>query len=420
MRSHLEHGRRRVTAVIGAELVDLVEQQHRIRGTRLAHRLHDAAGHGADVGAAMAADLGLVAHAAERHAGERAVHGLRERATERALADARRSHQAQDRSLAARRAAQLAHREELEDALLHLVEIGVILLEHLARALEIEALLAALGPGQIDHPLQVRAHDLGLGRIGMHALEPRQLTRGLGVRLDVHARGLDAPAELLDLGHALVGLSELGLDRAQLLAQERLALRARHLLARLRHDLRLHRRHRELAAQQRVDAVQPAHRVGLLEQLLRLLDAQPQVGGDQVGEPARIIDARGDVEDLGRQLLERQQLLDLLAHAAHQGLGLDRPLARLLGPDLLDLDLDVGLQTQEVDQLDLGEPLHQDLQPPVGQPHHAHEHAEHAHRVQVLGARVLGLHRALRGERDHTIALHGSLDGLDREVATDE
>ena len=39
-------------------------------GLGLLHALHDLAGHGADVGPTMAAHLGLVAHAAQRHADE--------------------------------------------------------------------------------------------------------------------------------------------------------------------------------------------------------------------------------------------------------------------------------------------------------------------------------------------------------------
>ena len=65
---HLEQRRRRVAAEVAAELVDLVEHEHRVAGARAAAGPHDLAGHRADIGAAVAADLGLVVHAAERHA----------------------------------------------------------------------------------------------------------------------------------------------------------------------------------------------------------------------------------------------------------------------------------------------------------------------------------------------------------------
>ena len=132
---HLEQRRRRIALEAGADLVDLVEHEHRVHRARLLQRLHDAAGHRADVGAAMAADLRLVAHAAERDAHELAVHRARDRLAERRLADAGRADEAEDRPLHRERAAllrlQLPHRQVLDDAFLDLVEIVVILVEHL-------------------------------------------------------------------------------------------------------------------------------------------------------------------------------------------------------------------------------------------------------------------------------------------------
>ena len=115
---HLEQRRRRIAAEVGADLVDLVEHEDRVAGARLVDALEDAAGQRADVGAAVAADLGLVAHAAEREAHELASQGARDRAPERGLAHSGRSDEAEDR--AARVGLELAHREVLEDALLDL------------------------------------------------------------------------------------------------------------------------------------------------------------------------------------------------------------------------------------------------------------------------------------------------------------
>ena len=72
---HLEQGRCRVAAEVRRHLVDLVEQEHRVVGADLLEALDDLAGQRADVGAPVAADLGLVAHAAERQAHELASGG---------------------------------------------------------------------------------------------------------------------------------------------------------------------------------------------------------------------------------------------------------------------------------------------------------------------------------------------------------
>ena len=126
---HLEQRRRGVAAEVHRHLVDLVEQEHRVARARLLHHLDDLAREGADVGAAVAADLGLVAHAAEREPHELAVRGAGDRAGERGLADAGRPDEAQDRTL--RVVDQLAHGQELDDALLDLLEAVVVLVQDL-------------------------------------------------------------------------------------------------------------------------------------------------------------------------------------------------------------------------------------------------------------------------------------------------
>ena len=57
---HLQQRRRGVAAHALAEFIHFVEHQDRVGFARLLHRLQDAAGHGAHVGAAVAHDLGVV------------------------------------------------------------------------------------------------------------------------------------------------------------------------------------------------------------------------------------------------------------------------------------------------------------------------------------------------------------------------
>src|SRR3546814_16843478 len=78
-------------------LVDLVQQEQWIGRPRLAQVLDDLAGHGADVRPAVAANLGLVAHAAQRLADELPSRRAGDRAAKRCLAPARRTDEAQYR-----------------------------------------------------------------------------------------------------------------------------------------------------------------------------------------------------------------------------------------------------------------------------------------------------------------------------------
>ena len=93
---HLEQRRRRIAAPVGAQLVDLVEQDHRIHRARVAQGAHEPARQRADIGAAMSADFGLVAHAAERHPDELPAGRPGDRLADRGLAGSRRADQRQD------------------------------------------------------------------------------------------------------------------------------------------------------------------------------------------------------------------------------------------------------------------------------------------------------------------------------------
>ena len=136
----------------------------------------------------------------------------------------------------------------------------------------------------------------------MHALETAHLLESLGHALLGHAGLFHLGAVLVHLHTVAVGLSELGLDGAQLLAQEVLPLSAGHLVLGLRLDLRLDRRHVELAADQRVHLAQPRQGILDLEHLLSLGHLQLQVGGDEVRQLTRIGHVGGDRYDLGREV----------------------------------------------------------------------------------------------------------------------
>ncbi len=72
----------RIATEIGAELVDLVEDEQWIVRAGVADALNDAARQRPDVGASMSANLGLIANAAQRQPHELAPHRTGDRASE--------------------------------------------------------------------------------------------------------------------------------------------------------------------------------------------------------------------------------------------------------------------------------------------------------------------------------------------------
>src|SRR5205085_10173832 len=92
---YLKQRRGRVAAVVRAELVYLVEHHHGVVDARAPERLYDAARHRADVGAPVAAQLRLVAHAAHTEALELAAQRARARAAQGSRAAAGRADEAE-------------------------------------------------------------------------------------------------------------------------------------------------------------------------------------------------------------------------------------------------------------------------------------------------------------------------------------
>ena len=147
---------RRVATEVGGHFVDFVEDENRIDGAGLLHHLDDLAGQSADVGAAMAANFGFVAHAAEGDADKFAAGGVADGHGERSLANARRSDEAEDGAF--RILDELANGEEFEDALFDLFEAVVLVIENFFGGLDVANFLGALFPG---HGQAASRHNCG-------------------------------------------------------------------------------------------------------------------------------------------------------------------------------------------------------------------------------------------------------------------
>ena len=167
---HLEQRRRRVAAEVRTDLVHLVEQHDRVHRARLADGADDPAGEGSDVGPPVPADLRLVPDAAQGDPDELTVHGPRDRFAQRGLADAGRADQgehgagtpAADDPHAPVRAA-LAHGQVLDDALLDVVQPGVVLVQDAPGVGDVVGVLGPLVPRDVEDGVQPGADPAGLG-----------------------------------------------------------------------------------------------------------------------------------------------------------------------------------------------------------------------------------------------------------------
>ena len=207
--------------------------------------------------------------------------------------------------------AQLAHGDELGDPPLHVLEAGVVGVEHLAGVSRVEPLLGALAPRHRDQPVEVAADHRALGRLLALALEPPQLLLGLlGDRLR-HLRLGDLALVLGD--QVGLVLAQLLADRLHLFAQEVVALlflgAGLDVVADLAPHLQLGQAlalqlDRQLEAGGDVDRLQQA-------QLALVGDVGGEAGG--VGQRARLLDR---AQEGGDAAVVAAQLEDLLDHGA--------------------------------------------------------------------------------------------------------
>ena len=261
--------------------------------------MEDAPGDGADVGAAVAADLGLVAHAAERHAGEFASQRLGDALAEGGFPHARRSDEAED--AAARRRVQRAHGEVLENPLLDRLQVVVVAIEDLARRFQVEPVLRHLPPRQPRDHVEVRTRDVVLGGLRRHLPQALELAVGDFLRFGREARRLEPLAEL---GELVVGrlFAELLFDHLQLLAQHVLALVLVEPRLDLFLDLVAHLEHLQLLGEELVEALEAPRDVRGGEQLRLGGQGDVEVRGDEVGELAGVVDALEDFVQLRPQV----------------------------------------------------------------------------------------------------------------------
>ena len=119
--------------------------------------------------------------------------------------------------------AQLPDRQVLGDAVLDVLEAGVVGVEHLTRVHRVELLVGALAPRHGDQPVEVGADHRRLAGLLAHALEARRAPCR-----PARATSSGMPASSIFVRYSSTTeravLAQLALDRLHLLAQEVLAL----------------------------------------------------------------------------------------------------------------------------------------------------------------------------------------------------
>ncbi len=129
-----------------ADLIDLVEHEDRVDGACLFHRLDDSAGKRADIRPAVAAHFSLVVNPAERNTYKGTPERRRDGTAETGFAHARWTNKAEDRWTGAV-SGELTNGQVLHDAIFHLGETIVMLVEPARRSTQVDIIVRSVVPG---------------------------------------------------------------------------------------------------------------------------------------------------------------------------------------------------------------------------------------------------------------------------------
>ena len=320
----LEERRRGVALETAAEFVHLVDEHHRVVHARRFQTLHQFTRHRAHVRAPVPLYFRDVAQTADGEAEKLAVQRARDTLADARLANARRAHHGDD--LALRGAAQLADGDELQDALLDVVQAVVVRVQHLARLGDVQALLGGVTPRNGREPLQVVARDIELGGTRLEAGELLELLlNGLHrVRGRAVAEGRELVHELLRQRGLVVALhTQLLLDALQLLREEVPALVARDLLLNAAADVRLQLAELHLLLQQHQRGAQALAHVHGVQDLLQRVVVRTAHARGEVRELRRVLEILEPLREVLQRLLgERvhfQQVFDRRHHLVRGG-----------------------------------------------------------------------------------------------------
>jgi len=169
----------------------------------------------------------------------------------------------------------------------------VVAVEDPGRLLNIKAVFGLNVPGKRRQPVEIGAYDRDLRREGVHLLQATRLLLGLLSHLGGHTAISDLRPDIGGLARLGIGFPQLLLDRLHLLSQEVLPLGLVDLLLHLAMDLRLELEDVKLLSQDDAEALKPLLRINRAQHIVADLPLQIEGGGDEVGEPARLVDVHG-------------------------------------------------------------------------------------------------------------------------------
>jgi hypothetical protein len=295
----------------------------------------------------------------------------------------------------------------------------MVFIKDCLRLHKVNAVFGLLFPGKGDQPVDIIARNSSFGRAGRHFAEFRKLFFSLFAGFIGHTGFGNRLFELFDFFGALISVAKFFLNGFHLFAQVVFFLDLLHLLAHLATDLLFHHHDLELAVENASDFFESFARNKSFENLLLFFDLEVEVGGDNVGETAGLLNVVGDHDHFERDLfIEFDILLEQTDYIAHQRLLFDGFF--VFGQNSDALDLEEFVESGKAIDSYSGGAFDQYFQNAVRQLEKLKNFGNGAGFVELVGFRVIGFSLLLRAENDSAVFEHCLFDSPDRFFATDE
>ncbi len=255
----------------------------------------------------------------------------------------------------------------------------------------------------------------------MHGGEALELL----VRLLAHIRGksglFDGLGDVLKFLVGVYAVAQLLADGLELLAQEIFFLRLVHALAGRGLNLDLHGRHFGLMHQMGDDEAEAIHRIDALEDFLRFLHLEPQVGGDEIGKPSGFADVAEHAHDVaGGDAAQGEDALALFAREADEGFLFRFGSGGFRFRHKLHVRGKIGPALLKAHEPGAGHALHEGLDATVGHLEQAQDKGHRADRIEIIGLGVLHLPVLLGAEENMAAMRSGGFHGLHGLLAAHE
>ena len=295
----------------------------------------------------------------------------------------------------------------------------MILVQYRRGPFEIMLYLAALRPWYADHPVDVAAHNRGLGGHRRHHFQLAKFCLRFRASLFGHLCRRDTRLQFVQFAGRFIHVAQFFLDSLHLFVQIVLTLALFHLLLDAPANALLNLEQINFCLHEPHEVLEPIADFRNLKNMLLFIEIDHHVSGDCVSQPARLVDARQRGQNLGRYFFAQIHVLLELVYGGTQQ-SFDLFFRDVLTKDLPDTRDRKAAGIVNVRHRRSVATFHQNLDRAVRQLQQLENIRDSPHLVQLVSGWVVVCCVALGNQQDLLVVGHGIFQGLNRFLPADE